>query len=197
MEIGIVDTGIGTTLSMQNMIKRAGFASAVFSEPSSVPSYTHLILPGVGHFSEGASRLSSQGWIEPLRTHVSQNRKLLGVCLGMQLLGTGSEEGRGSGLGILDYTVRRLKARDNVRVPHMGWNTVKWIDGEDHPLEGERYYFVHSFAVPADHDSVVGISTHGVEFGSVVKKGNVIGAQFHPEKSHKFGMHFLADFLRG
>ncbi|MDH6256031.1 imidazole glycerol phosphate synthase subunit HisH [Aurantimicrobium minutum] len=194
MDIGIVDTGLGTISSMQNMIKRAGFKSEIFADPGKVPNYTHLILPGVGHYSEGSSRLSEQGWVSPIRKHVDIGRNLLGVCLGMQLLGAGSEEGPGDGLKIFDFTVEKMKPAAGVRVPHMGWNTVNSVES-DSDFEGKRFYFVHSYSVPPEHDYVIGITSHGSEFGSVVKRGKVTGAQFHPEKSHKFGMQFLSDFL--
>ncbi|MEO6942472.1 MAG: imidazole glycerol phosphate synthase subunit HisH [Terrimesophilobacter sp.] len=197
MMIGIVDSGIGTTASVANMLHHISVPARVSAHPTDLDGFSHLILPGVGHFTEGARRLSEGGWRDPVRDFAQSGRPVLGICLGMQLLGEGSDEGEGEGLGLLPFRLEKLRPGSGMSVPHMGWNTVEAL-GADLPLletsELARYYFVHSYGVPADSVVARGTTTYGVPFASVVGHKNVLGVQFHPEKSHRFGMTLLRNF---
>ncbi len=196
MVVGIVHSGIGTTASMLNMLRSAGIEAEIVDAPVRLDRFSHLILPGVGHYTEGSTRLNDGGWREPIVVFAASGKPLLGVCLGMQLLGTDSAEGPGDGLGILPFRLDKIPAADGVPVPHMGWNTVKSITPT--PLlrseEDARFYFVHTFAVSADSPVALGITHHGIDFASVVGRDNVHGVQFHPEKSHRFGRLLLQNF---
>jgi glutamine amidotransferase len=195
--IGIVHSGIGTTVSMRNMFDHIGVDAELATTPAHLERYSHLVLPGVGHYTEGTTRLDAGGWREPIVAFAATGKPLLGVCLGMQLLGDGSDEGEGAGLGLLPFRLHKIPATDGTRVPHMGWNTVSGEHGGSPLLASDvpaRYYFVHSFAVDAASPVARGITRYGAPFASVVGRDNVSGVQFHPEKSHRFGMALLRQF---
>jgi imidazole glycerol-phosphate synthase subunit HisH len=203
MTIAIVDYGVGTLGSIPNMLARLGASAVITSDPSQIIAADRLILPGVGAFDAGMRNLVERGLVDVLRRCVIDDRvRTLGLCLGMQLMFEGSEEGVLPGLGWLRGHVKRFRFDANqteLRVPHMGWNTVQFQ--RDSPLlEGlgpePRFYFAHSyFATCADASDVVGTTDHGVRFASVVQRDNTFGAQFHPEKSHRFGLRLLANFV--
>jgi glutamine amidotransferase len=198
ISVGIIDIGIGTWASQLNIIRFLGYEAETVNEPEGLESFSHIILPGVGNFARAIEKLDSKGWRDSITNYAATGSKLLGVCLGMQLLGNSSEEGPGAGLGLLDFASISLSQDGPRRVPNIGWGKV-------HPKNNNqllqnlgndpRFYFVHSFAVPAQVDSAVGISQHNSEFASVVSKGNISGVQFHPEKSHRFGMRLFENFL--
>lgn len=199
--IAIVDYGMGNIGSVANMLKRVGAPSVFVRTPDDVMQARKIILPGVGAFDQGMSNLESLGLIEPLREQARRGTPLLGICLGMQLLALSSEEGRLPGLGIVDAHVRRLPASDaqgrQIRVPHMGWNIVKVVKPTRLlPLDVEhRFYFVHSYYFDeADPDCALLKAHYGIDFTAGIERGNLIGVQFHPEKSHKFGMRLLSAF---
>jgi glutamine amidotransferase len=197
--IGIINYGIGNTGSILNMLKRVGTPAALVSTPEEVVGAHKLILPGVGAFGEGMRALARSGLLDSLRESVLERRKpVLGICLGMQLMGRGSEEGGAEGLGWIDADVVRFPAMPGLKVPHMGWNVVKpshasvLLSDQD---ADARFYFVHSFHLrSADPDLVVGTAHHGYDFPAVVTRGNIGGTQFHPEKSHRFGLTLLRNF---
>jgi glutamine amidotransferase len=201
--ITIVDYGVGNLGSIPNMLKRLGQGAVVTSNPEEIRSAEKLILPGVGAFDAGMRSLRERGLIEPLREKAFGERiPILGLCLGMQLLFEGSEEGDAEGLGWLKGRVVRFRfpPEDRVhRVPHMGWNTIAVrrqiplvADLGDEP----RFYFAHSFhAVCDEPEDVVGVTEYGYEFPACVGDANIMGAQFHPEKSHRFGLKLLANFV--
>jgi len=201
--VTIVDYGVGNVASIANMLKKAGFDSQLVSDPDQLSSADKLILPGVGSFDRAAAVLRQTGLRAAIVSRAESGIPILGVCLGMQLLMDGSDEGDASepGLGLIPGRVRRFPAEvdgSRLLVPHMGWNTVR-RKGNSTVLpsvrDGDRYYFVHSyFADPADPSHRVAVSTHGVEFASMTARANVVGAQFHPEKSHRTGMALLTDF---
>jgi imidazole glycerol-phosphate synthase subunit HisH len=184
---------------MYNMFRYASIPAEVTSSPESLDRFSHLVLPGVGHYTEGTTRLNDGGWREPIIDFAGSGKPLLGVCLGMQLLGEGSEEGDGEGLGLLPFRLEKIPVAPGTPVPHMGWNTVV-ASGKGSPLleseEEARFYFVHSFAVRADSAVAQGVTDYGVPFASVVGHENVHGVQFHPEKSHRFGLTLLRNFAR-
>ena len=202
MEITVVDYGVGNLGAIPNMLKRLGGTARVTKSAADISRADKLILPGVGAFDAAMSNLDDLGLIETLADVQQRGTPILGLCLGMQLLARSSEEGRRAGLGWIPARVVRFNLGGSDRslhVPMMGWNYVqvvrphRLVDGlGDEP----RFYFAHSYHIvcedPAD---VVGVTTYGYEFPSVVQRGNVMGAQFHPEKSHRFGMKIFENFL--
>ncbi|HEU4682254.1 MAG TPA: imidazole glycerol phosphate synthase subunit HisH [Gemmatimonadales bacterium] len=200
--IVVVDYGMGNVGSIANMLRKVGAEARISADHAVIESAGKLILPGVGAFDQGMQNLADRGLI-PLLTRkvVEEKTPVLGVCLGMQLLAGTSEEGRCPGLGWLDagaVKFRPVGAESRLKVPHMGWNTIKIR--QPHPIlagleEGSRFYFVHSYYVVCQQPDVILASTvYGVEFASAVAKDNIVGVQFHPEKSHRFGMQLYQNF---
>lgn len=199
----IVDYGLGNLGSMANMLKRVGAQVMISSDPAVIARADKLILPGVGAFDAGMKNLEARGLIPLLNARALEDRvPTLGVCLGMQLLSKRSEEGQLAGLGWLDAETVRFKFEGAVagfKIPHMGWNRL--VACRPHPLlaglETEnRFYFVHSYyVICADPSNELARTTYGVDFASAVVKDNIIGVQFHPEKSHRFGMRLLKNFV--
>jgi len=201
--ISVVDYGVGNIGSVLNMLRRAGGLGEAVADPARIAVAEKIILPGVGSFDRAAGRLRDLAMVDALRSAVDRGTLLLGICLGMQLLSDGSEEGALPGLGLIPGRVRRFSFGDRrnyvLRVPHMGWNSA--APRTTHPLaqgleHGARFYFVHSYYFdPADADDMMFHTTYGHEFASGVQRGNVMGVQFHPEKSHRFGMQLLKNFI--
>lgn len=201
--IGIVDYGMGNLGSIRNMLKKVGAACEITSDPQRLAQASKLILPGVGAFDAGMARLDEAGLTPVLHQLVLERRMpVLGICLGMQLMTRGSEEGRRPGLGWIDATTVRFEPppADKLKVPHMGWNVVQPCRPSA-LLEGaeaeERFYFVHSYFVRCSDPADVLLRAHyGAPFDAAFERGNVMGVQFHPEKSHKFGLRLLSNFAR-
>lgn len=201
--IVIPNVGIGNVKSVANMLSRLGTQALVSDQPVDLRNASHIVLAGVGAFDAGMQALSAGGWVEQLQEAV-QVRKVpvLGICLGMQLLCKGSEEGTIPGLCWIDATVMRFNANDfpGIKVPHMGWNTIDVKKSNDIiPVDelGQRYYFAHSYHVVCrDSANVVATVNYGNAVAAVIQNKNVFGVQFHPEKSHRFGMRLLANFLK-
>lgn len=203
--ITIIDYGVGNVASVANMLKKAGFESRLSGDPDQIAASPKVILPGVGAFDRAAGILRQSGLKDALIAAVERGSAVLGVCLGMQLLLDGSEEGAGVelGVGLIPGRVRRFPAeveQSGLKVPHMGWNTVTRVGASDRlPTfrDGDRFYFVHSYyADPLDSAHRLAVSHHGIDFTSMVRRDNVTGVQFHPEKSHRTGMALLTDFAR-
>lgn len=193
--ISIINYGVGNIGSIINMIKRVGGTCQVIDKPSQLQNTKKIILPGVGSFDHGMRSLSE--WRSSLDEVVLGKKiPVLGICLGMQLMTSKSEEGTQTGLNWLEADV--IKFRDtSVKIPHMGWNTVL-VKKINHLIEGNenRFYFVHSYHVRcANSSDVMTTSIHGYEFVSSFSKNNIYGVQFHPEKSHKFGMRLMKNFV--
>ncbi len=200
--IVIVDYGMGNLRSIQNMFKKVGVNAAISSSVDEINAADKLILPGVGAFDNAMKNLNELGLIPVLNTLVLDKKIItLGICLGMQLLTERSEEGTLPGLGWIKGETKRFTFSDDnakLRIPHMGWNTVTlqkksklFADMYEEP----RFYFVHSYhVVCADEQDVLCNTDYGYPFASAVERGNIFGAQFHPEKSHKFGMRLLKNF---
>jgi len=186
------------------MYRRLGLEAVVSDDPEEIIVADRLVLPGVGSFDHGMGALVERGLDAAIKCAAESGIPLLGICLGMQMLFDASEEGSASGLGLISGTVRRLPVMSEhgpVRVPHMGWSAVD--SKGDHPLLDNlpidsRFYFVHSYAaVPDNKDCVIGTSVYGASFVSAVADRAVMGVQFHPEKSHRYGKALLANFAGG
>lgn len=199
----IVDYGMGNLGSVLNIGHKAGGKFVISSDPAVIASAAKLILPGVGSFDNGMRRLNESGIVPALNEAVLERRTpILGVCLGMQLFTHGSEEGQSPGLGwIAGHTVkfRFDAAHASLKTPHMGWNSVEL--GKLDPLlknlpEEARFYFVHSYHLVCDDPADPLLwTTHGYRFISGIRRNNIWGTQFHPEKSHKFGLALMRNFI--
>ncbi|MEO8680292.1 MAG: imidazole glycerol phosphate synthase subunit HisH [Vicinamibacterales bacterium] len=198
--IAVVSYGVCNVGSILNMLRKVGAPAEAVSAPSGIERAEKLILPGIGAFDNGMNALTDRGLADPIRARARQNTPVLGICLGMQLLSEGSEEGVLSGLGLVKGRCLRfpVSADPQLRVPHMGWNVLS-PRRESLLLNGlgrdARFYFVHSYHL-ACHEAadVLATAQYGVEFTAMVQRDNVWGAQFHPEKSHKYGMALLRNF---
>ena len=198
--ITIIDSGICNIGSLLIALDRVGARYLVTTEVERVAAASTLLLPGVGAFADGMEALRRHALVEPIRAHAAAGKPLLGICLGMQLLADGSDEfGTYEGLGLIPGWVRRLPSAPGLRVPNIGWYGVQVTDGARlfTGLEANgSFYFVHSYAVECiDADNNVG----SIDFGDrkltvACQRGNIFGAQFHPEKSQDAGLAFLANF---
>lgn len=200
-DVTIVDCGIGNVRSVRRMFEAVEASVDVVSRPADIGACRRLVLPGVGAFDAGMAALREGGWIDPLNRLVEERRvPVLGICLGMQLLCRDSEEGRTPGLGWLDASVVRLETRGDPRlkVPHMGWSAAHVA--KDNPIlpsdgDEQRFYFVHKYRVHCDRpEDVLATATYGEPFTCAVQRDNVFGVQFHPEKSHRYGMALMQRF---
>jgi glutamine amidotransferase len=199
--ITIIDYGLGNLGSIKNILKRIGVLSCVSSDPNQIKDASKLILPGVGAYDSAMLKLKEKSLIEVLNHKARVDRiPILGICLGMQLLLNASEEGNEKGLGWISGYAKRFQFQNNeLKVPHMGWNYVSVT--KTHPvtyeLDGSKFYFVHSFhAVLENPEDCLLTTTYGNKFQAAICKDNIIGVQFHPEKSHKFGIKLLENFSK-
>jgi glutamine amidotransferase len=202
--VTIVDYGVGNLASIANMARKAGTECAISGDPKVLAAAERLILPGVGAFDRAMANLAERHLIPVLTERVMERRvPTLGLCLGMQLFARGSEEGTRAGLGWLAAGNRRFRFEqingNAPKVPHMGWNYIEPTSPaallERLPPE-PRFYFVHSYHLQCDDPAdVMCWTTYGYKFASGVHRGNLWGTQFHPEKSHKFGLALLKNFF--
>jgi imidazole glycerol-phosphate synthase subunit HisH len=193
--LAIIDSGGANIASLQFAVERLGLPSDLTTDPGKLKEATHIILPGVGAAADCMARLRNAGLVDTIR---SLQQPLLGICVGMQLLFESSEEGEVPCLGILPGKVRRFENRKDLPVPHMGWNQLEFSEpspllADIHP--GDHVYFVHSYAVPVN-DLTIATASYGDPFTAIVRRGNVYGAQFHPERSAKVGAQLLQNFLK-
>ncbi len=203
-KIQIVDSGIGNIGSVANMLKKIGYSVEINSKPDDKNKYGLTFLPGVGSFDTGINRLKKTGWFSYIKdNHNSDNFRILGICLGMQLLCEGSEEGNLEGLSIIPGFFKRFDFQNkSIKIPHMGWNHVEfnkkgtklWPKNEKRKA---KFYFVHSFKYFFKNNAhTVGVTEYGSKkFSSIIEKGNALGMQFHPEKSHIHGQILLRNYI--
>ena len=199
--ISIVDYGMGNLRSVQKAFEKLGVAAEIVTSPDQLACAKQLVLPGVGAFRDAIHELERLELVEPIREHIRRGKPFLGICLGLQLLFDVSfEEGEWKGLGVLAGDVVRFPALPDLKVPHMGWNTLDrtgpsplW---KDLPAEAS-VYFVHSYYVrPRDESVIAARTNHGIQFASMIERGNLFATQFHPEKSQKVGLKLLENFAR-
>jgi len=193
---------MGNVASIQNILKRCNHQSIISNDPKVIEEADKLILPGVGSFDYGISNLEKLGIAEVLKKKVLIDKiPLLGICLGMQLLADSSEEGSLKGLGFIKAQSKKFEfnGQRNLKVPHMGWNYVEAQKNTplfNNAYEEMRFYFVHSYFVQCENDNdILGTTNYGHTFTSMINKDNIYGFQFHPEKSHKYGMLLLKNFV--
>jgi glutamine amidotransferase len=201
--ITVIDYQTGNLGSIVNMIKKAGGEAVFSSDLEQIETAEKFILPGVGSFDIGMQKLTELGFIDVLKRRVIKDKiPILGICLGMQLLAERSEEGVLSGLGFISGDVVKFRFNNinaNLRIPHMGWNSVN-IKKES-PLfydmyENPVFYFVHSYHVVCNNpEDVVSTTNYGYDFASSLQRENIFGTQFHPEKSHKYGLRLIKNFV--
>lgn len=196
--ISIIDYGLGNVLAFRNVYEQLNIPVSIARDASDLAKSTKLILPGVGAFDYAMERLAASGMRGPIEELVLQKKMpLLGVCVGMQMLADSSEEGGQDGLAWIDGTVRKFRG-DSLALPHMGWNDVKQAPAAKLFADMEndaRFYFLHSYYFECrDAGDVLATSDYGGEFSCAVKKGNIYGVQFHPEKSHHWGKQLLKNF---
>jgi len=199
--IAIINYGLGNLASIQNMCKRLGIEAEITNDLKKVSQASKLILPGVGHFEKGMANLHASGLTPLLNELVIDKKKpILGICLGAQLMTKHSQEGNVNGLGWIDATTVRFDQSkiNGLKVPHMGWSEIHltkknplWVDL---PIE-PRFYFVHTYHFLFEKkEEISATSTYSYDFACAFQRGNIFGTQFHPEKSHKFGMKVLENF---
>ena len=194
----IVDYGLGNVLALATVYKKLNVPVALAREASQLQAASKIILPGVGAFDHAIELLDASGMRQALDTKVRGGTPVLGICVGMQMLGSASDEGRLPGLGWVEGRVRRFEVRNDYPLPHMGWNDVRAMRGEGlfTGLERDaRFYFLHSYYFECTRpEDVLAVADYGGEFGCAVNAGTVYGVQFHPEKSHHFGTQVLKNF---
>lgn len=201
--IAIIEYGVGNLNSVKNMFKKIGYNASITSNPEDILKADKILLPGVGAFDNGMTRLNDSGLLPVLKQKALQEKvPVLGICLGMQMLTNGSEEGTLPGLGWIDADTLKFRFTDSsMKVPHMGWNYIALKKEtplfKDMDRTTSRFYFVHSFHVKCNNSSnSLAETTYGTTFSSAIMNDNLFGTQFHPEKSHKFGMQLLTNFAK-
>ena len=196
----IIDYGVGNLFSLQSSFRAIGEAAVVTSDAAVLRKAERIVLPGVGAFRDAAEKLNASGLVPVLKEELSKGKPVLGICLGMQLLFDRSfEYGEHPGLGLLRGEIRPIADEvTDLKVPHMGWNALHFRNG-GHPLfryisKGDCVYFVHSFYAAGCDDSIIAAAEYGIEITAAAAKGNLMGCQFHPEKSGAVGLNILRAF---
>jgi imidazole glycerol-phosphate synthase subunit HisH len=198
MSVAVIDYGMGNLRSVVNALDFIGARHRLVRTPAEVRAEERLILPGVGSFHRAMENLTGSGVAGAIVETVGGGAAILGICLGMHLLADYGDEGGGSnGLGLLRGAIRRLPSAEGLRIPHMGFNEVRVV--ADHPLlagidDGSHFYFAHSYQFTDNTVDVIARAEHGVAFPAVIARGNVLAAQFHPEKSQTPGLRMLKNF---
>lgn len=199
--ITIVDYGMGNLRSVQKACEKLGATAEIATTPAAIRAAGKLILPGVGAFRDAIHELQRLNLVEPILAHIRADKPFLGICLGLQMLFDISyEDGEWPGLGAFAGEVVRFPADSDLKVPHMGWNTLDYAQPECPLFAGippqSSVYFVHSYFVrPKDESLIAATTTYGVKFVSAIARGNIYATQFHPEKSQKVGLQLLTNFI--
>ncbi len=210
--IAVIDYGMGNLKSVSKALERVGGKPAVTGSAADIGKAEALILPGVGAFYQAMENLKSLGMIKPLRQALENGKPFLGICLGLQLLFTESEEGESEGLNLIPGKVKKFKV-ESLKVPHMGWNAIQFKDeslklrdkkNKESPFSllegipgGSYFYFAHSYYVePEDKEAILMTTDYGTKFTSAIRKDNIFGVQFHPEKSGEKGLKLLKNFVQ-
>ncbi len=203
-KICIIDYGLGNLKSVKNMISFIGHEAKIISDYKKISDYQKIIIPGVGSFDSGINNLKKMNLFEKIQEiAIDKNKSLLGICLGAQLMLDKSEEGKEIGLSLISGRVESFskkisKLKINLPVPNMGWRNVNFINADDLIFHKEptKFYFVHSYFFDLNNENDIwGMSNYGFDFIAAFKKGNIYGVQFHPEKSHKYGIALLKYFI--
>lgn len=197
--IGIIDYGLGNLYSVLNALKKINFDAEIFSDPKKINNYSNIILPGVGSFKKGMNNLEEKNWILNIENYIQSGKPFLGICLGMQLLlSKGEEYGTAEGLDLIPGQVIKMQTDENYKIPHVGWNSLEFL--KDHLLfkdikKNIDFYFVHSYSCIVDNkDHIIANFEYGKSFTACIAKENVVGTQFHPEKSIPSGLTILKNF---
>jgi len=201
--IVIIDYGMGNLRSVQKAFEKFYSNVIVSSSAKDILNSDKLILPGVGAFKVAMDELKKRGLIKPIKDSIAKGKPFLGICLGLQLLFSESEEGKKiKGLDIIKGRVKRFKEKPGLKIPHMGWNNIKSANSPDNNIlngvaSGSYMYFVHSYYVePKDKDAILCQTDYGGNFTSGIHKDNVYGFQFHPEKSQSIGLKIVENFIK-
>ena len=198
--ITIVDYGMGNLASIHNMLNRIGEDSIVTGDSEKIKNSEKLILPGVGSFDAAMLNIKQRNLYDVLEKKAKEDKiPILGICLGMQLLTSSSEEGKEQGFGWIEAQTKKFSLTQELKVPHMGWNNVTRSNQDSELImnlsEDSRFYFVHSYFVEVkDQAHSILTCRYGIDFDAGIQKDNIFGVQFHPEKSHKFGLSLLKSF---
>ena len=201
VRISIIDYQCGNLGSIQNMIRKIGEKAIITSDPEIIEKSSHIILPGVGSFDFGMNQLNKLNLTSVLNKKKGEGVSIMGVCLGAQLMCKSSEEGKLPGLGFVDAYVKKFPVEINgirKKVPHMGWDHVSPAKDSAifSELQDARFYFVHSYYIHCENQrDILSVNSYGVDFHSAYERNNVLGLQFHPEKSHKFGKQIYKNFI--
>ena len=199
--IAIIDYGVGNVRSLANMLKKLGAPAIITDDAAAIQKASKIILPGVGAFDTAVQEINRRGLKEMLERKALQEKvPVLGICLGMQLLTNGSEEGKEKGFGWIPGYAFKFPKNPSLKVPHMRWNSVsvshQGLLTKD-LAENAKFYFVHSYYVKAQQPQHVLLQTdYGLRFDAAIQKDNIAGVQFHPERSHKFGLQLLSNFIQ-
>jgi len=197
--IGVVDVGLGNTASVYKALNKLNIKHFPIRKPIDAIGVNSIIFPGVGTFSSAVSRLKTSGLFETIQKHLEENKPYLGICLGMQLLAKHGLEGqKTNGFGMLDASVEKMTAQKDIRLPHIGWNSIK------HNQKGlflgikspEDFYFLHSFSMLLNENCESYTFSYGENYIGYVNKNNIFGVQFHPEKSQKSGLILIENFCK-
>ena len=199
--IGVIDYGAGNLRSVCNSLKKLSVNSTLIRSPEDIKDISSIIFPGVGSFGDSSEQLKKQRLFDPIKSWLKEDRPFLGICIGFQMLFEKSDESPNSdGFGIIRGKVVRFPEENLLKVPHMGWNEIKFENSSDPIWQGIKtsthFYFVHSYyPEPLESNSVSSITSYGLEFASSVRCGNIFGTQFHPEKSQAAGLKLISNFL--
>lgn len=195
--ITIIDLQAGNFFSLENVIKKITSEVLLSKDYDQISKSKIILLPGVGRFDVFMEKIKKKKIDVAIKNALINKAKFLGICVGMHVLFDKSEEGNCAGLSLISGEIKKFNTKLDFKIPHMGWNTVKIIKDDPSILSNNnKFYFIHSYyADPKCSNNIIGVTEHGREFASIVKKNNIYGVQFHPEKSHLFGRKFLENFL--